>query len=158
MIAEVSEKVVSADDLFRGIAIGGIRMTDFAGIDVEERDRPWPLIPFGFVNMAEGPLPGRSLGISGSVRSLRSVMFLSSFSDLIWRRLAHCRNGCSWWTVRYYTSVAYRELTGEALYVKQLNQMRSRSSLNSFLDLYCLDFTFLNIVWRSIGVDMTVDL
>lgn len=32
-------------------------------------------------------------GMGGSVRSLRSVMLLRSFSALIFKRLAHCRRG-----------------------------------------------------------------
>ncbi len=46
-------------------------------------------------------------------------------------------------------------LTSVALYVKQLDHMRSRSSLNYLLDLYCLCFTFLSVVWRSIDVEIT---
>lgn len=45
--------------------------------------------------------------------------------------------------------------TSVALYRKQFDQMRSRSSLNSFLDLYCLCFTFFSIDWKSIGFSTT---
>lgn len=47
-------------------------------------------------------------------------------------------------------------LTSVALYVRQLDHVGSESSLNSFMDLYCLCFTFLNIVGRSIGVEITL--
>jgi hypothetical protein len=46
--------------------------------------------------------------------------------------------------------------TGAELYVMQLDQINSRSSLKLFLSLYCWVFTFLSMVPKSIGVLMTV--
>ena len=87
MIAGLSGKETSLDFFFLERVLGGIRMVDFAGgrngVGVPDSDLEWPLIPFGLMRIVEGVRPGRSLGMSGSERSFRSVMFFNSFSALI---------------------------------------------------------------------------
>lgn len=84
-IAGLSAKETSFDFFFES-ELGGIRMVDFAGecddAGVPESDLEWPLIPLGLMRI-EGVRPGRSLGMSGSERSFRSVMFFNSLSALI---------------------------------------------------------------------------
>jgi len=64
-----------------------MRIVDFAGessgVGVPDSDLEWPLIPLGLMRIVEGIRPGRSLGIGGSERSFRSVMFFNSLSALI---------------------------------------------------------------------------
>ena len=96
MIAGLSGKETSFDFFFLASVLGGMRIVDFAGerkgAGVPDSDLEWPLIPLGLMRI-EGVRPGRSLGMSGSERSFRSVMFFSSRSALIWRRPTHCRRG-----------------------------------------------------------------
>ena len=97
MIAGLSGKETSFDPFFLVSALGGMRIVDFAGgsngIGVPDSDLECPLIPLGFIMIVEGVRPGRSLGMSGSERSFRSVMFFNNLSALIWRRFAHCCRG-----------------------------------------------------------------
>lgn len=86
-IAGLSGKETSFDFFFLESVLGGIRMMDFAGessgAGVPDSDLEWPLIPLGLMRIVEGVRPGRSLGMSGSERSFRSVIFFKSFSALI---------------------------------------------------------------------------
>ena len=99
-IAGLSGKETSFDFFFLESVVGGMRIVDFAvernGAGVPDSDLEWPLIPLGLMRIVEGVRPGRSLGMSGSERSFRSVMFFNSLSALIWRRFAHCRRGWSY--------------------------------------------------------------
>jgi hypothetical protein len=96
MIAGLSGKETSFDFFFFESVLGGMRIVDFVGeskgAGVPDNDLEWPLIPLGLMRI-EGVRPGRSLGISGSERSFRSVMFFNNRSALIWRRFAHCLRG-----------------------------------------------------------------
>lgn len=83
-IAGLSWKETSPD--FFEDELGGMRMVDFAvensGAGVPDSDLEWPLIPLGLIRIVEGMRPGRSLGMGGSERSFRSVMFFNSLSAL----------------------------------------------------------------------------
>ena len=61
-------------------------MVDFAGeregAGVPDSDLEWPLIPLGLMKIVDGVRPGRSLGIGGSERSFRSVIFFNNRSAL----------------------------------------------------------------------------
>jgi hypothetical protein len=95
-IAGLSGKETSFDFFFESVP-GGMRIVDLMegciGVGVPDSDLEWPLIPLGLMTIVEGVRPGRSLGMRGSERSFRSVMFFSSRSALVWRRFAHCRRG-----------------------------------------------------------------
>lgn len=86
MIAGLSRKGISFDFFFLVSVLGGIRIVDFVGgsegTGVPDSDLEWPLIPLGLITIVDGVRPGRSLGIRGSERSFRSVMFFSSRSAL----------------------------------------------------------------------------
>ena len=86
MIAGLSGKETSLDFFFFESVPGGIRIVDFAGgssgVGVPDNDLECPLIPLGLMRIVEGIRPGRSLGMSGSERSFRSVMFFNNRSAL----------------------------------------------------------------------------
>lgn len=70
----------------------------FVGLG-DRKDRPggmreWPLIDTPFTRGVM-PRTRTSPGMTGSARSFRSVMFLSSRSALTFSRLAHWRSGWS---------------------------------------------------------------
>jgi hypothetical protein len=71
-----------------------------SGIEGERVCDEWPLV-YPLVPLIRGramPLEedGRSNGISGSVRSLRSVMWFSSFSAFTLSRFTQARSGWFW--------------------------------------------------------------
>ena len=83
-IAGLSGKLTSFDFFFLENVLGGMRIVDFVGeiigAGVPDSDLEWPLIPLGLMTIVEGVRPGRSLGMSGSERSFRSVIFLNNLS------------------------------------------------------------------------------
>ena len=82
-IAGLSGKETSFDFFLESV-LGGMRIVDFVGdstgVGVPDSDLEWPLIPLGLMRIVEGVRPGRSLGMSGSERSFRSVMFFNNLS------------------------------------------------------------------------------
>ena len=80
VIAELSGKETSFN-FFLANVLGGMRIVNFAGgrkgARVPDSDLEWSPVPSGLMRI-EGFRPGRSLGMSGSERSFRSVMFFNS--------------------------------------------------------------------------------
>lgn len=115
-IAGVSPKGASNLNRLRfdgpGVCLPGLDCLEVEGMETERcLECPFTKMPFG--------LDDRCGGMGGSVRSLRSVIFLSSFSDLALSRLAHRRRGwfCASSVSGHNRVPIHSELTSVALYV-----------------------------------------